>query len=493
MKHRYIAALDQGTSSSRCLIFDKNCDTVSKSQEEFRQIFPRPGWVEHDPQDIFNTQINVFKNALKKANLTARDIAAVGITNQRETVIVWDKESGKPVHNAIVWQCRRTADMMERMSKDGFEDFIRFKTGLLLDAYFSASKIKWILDNVAGAKQAARKGKLLFGTVDTYLIWRLSGGKIHATDYTNASRTMLFNIHTLSWDDELLELFGIPRQILPQVYPSGYLMGYIDSEIMGAKIPIACAVGDQQAAMFGHLCVQKGDIKNTYGTGCFLLLNTGNEPIKSKSGLITTLLAGLTKKPDYALEGSVFTGGAVIQWLRDGLGLIKTSAQSQECAQKVNDTNGVYLVPAFTGLGAPYWDADARGVIVGITRGVQKEHIVRAALESIAYQSMDVLWACEQDLKASIKRLAVDGGACANDFLMQFQADIANVEVARPKNLESTALGAAYLAGLAVKYWQNIDEIKQNTEYDVFYPQIDNNKRQALIDGWKKAVQKSRS
>ncbi|NLC17301.1 MAG: glycerol kinase GlpK, partial [Clostridiales bacterium] len=422
-----------------------------------------------------------------------RDIAAIGITNQRETVIVWDKHSGKPVHNAIVWQCRRTADMMERMAKDGLKDFIHSKTGLMLDAYFSASKIKWILDNVAGAKQAARQGKLLFGTVDAYLIWRLSGGKVHATDYTNASRTMLFNIHTLSWDDELLELFGIPKEMLPQVYPSGYLMGYADPEIMGAKIPISCAVGDQQAAMFGHLCVQKGDIKNTYGTGCFLLLNTKDLPLKSKHGLITTLLAGLSDKPDYALEGSVFTGGAVIQWLRDGLGIIKTSPQSQELAQKVADTNGVYLVPAFTGLGAPYWDADARGIIVGITRGVQKEHIVRAALESIAYQSMDVLRACEQDLGAPIKRLAVDGGACANDFLMQFQADIANVEVARPKNLESTAQGAAYLAGLAVKYWQDLDEIKQNAEYDVFYPKIDDNKRQALIDGWKKAVLKSRS
>ncbi len=493
MKPSYIAALDQGTSSSRCLIFDKSCNVVSKSQEEFRQIFPKPGWVEHDPDDIANTQINVFFDALKKANLTARDIAAIGITNQRETVIVWDKHSGKPVHNAIVWQCRRTADMMERMAKDGLKDFIHSKTGLMLDAYFSASKIKWILDNVAGAKQAARQGKLLFGTVDAYLIWRLSGGKVHATDYTNASRTMLFNIHTLSWDDELLELFGIPKEMLPQVYPSGYLMGYADPEIMGAKIPISCAVGDQQAAMFGHLCVQKGDIKNTYGTGCFLLLNTKDLPLKSKHGLITTLLAGLSDKPDYALEGSVFTGGAVIQWLRDGLGIIKTSPQSQELAQKVADTNGVYLVPAFTGLGAPYWDADARGIIVGITRGVQKEHIVRAALESIAYQSMDVLRACEQDLGAPIKRLAVDGGACANDFLMQFQADIANVEVARPKNLESTAQGAAYLAGLAVKYWQDLDEIKQNAEYDVFYPKIDDNKRQALIDGWKKAVLKSRS
>jgi glycerol kinase len=493
MKPSYIAALDQGTSSSRCLIFDKSCNVVSKSQEEFRQIFPKPGWVEHDPDDIANTQINVFFDALKKANLTARDIAAIGITNQRETVIVWDKHSGKPVHNAIVWQCRRTADMMERMAKDGLKDFIHSKTGLMLDAYFSASKIKWILDNVAGAKQAARQGKLLFGTVDAYLIWRLSGGKVHATDYTNASRTMLFNIHTLSWDDELLELFGIPKEMLPQVYPSGYLMGYADPEIMGAKIPISCAVGDQQAAMFGHLCVQKGDIKNTYGTGCFLLLNTKDLPLKSKHGLITTLLAGLSDKPDYALEGSVFTGGAVIQWLRDGLGIIKTSSQSQELAQKVADTNGVYLVPAFTGLGAPYWDADARGIIVGITRGVQKEHIVRAALESIAYQSMDVLRACEQDLGAPIKRLAVDGGACANDFLMQFQADIANVEVARPKNLESTAQGAAYLAGLAVKYWQDLDEIKQNAEYDVFYPKIDDNKRQALIDGWKKAVLKSRS
>lgn len=493
MKNNYIAALDQGTTSSRCLIFDKNCNIVSKSQAEFKQIFPKPGWVEHNPLDIVNTQINVFQEALKNAGIQPQDIAAIGITNQRETVIVWDKDSGKPIYNAIVWQCRRTSNLMERMQKDGLQDLIYAKTGLLLDAYFSASKIKWILDNVPGAKQAAKQGKLLFGTVDTYLMWRMSGGRVYATDYTNASRTMLFNINNLQWDDELLELFDIPKTILPQVYPSGFFMGYTDSQIMGAKIPITCAVGDQQAAMFGHLCVDKGDVKNTYGTGCFLLLNTGRNFVKSKNGLISTLCASFHEKPNYALEGSVFTGGAVIQWLRDGLGLIQSSSQSLDYAQKVDDTGGVYIVPAFTGLGAPYWDSDAQGIIVGITRGTQKEHIIRAALESIAYQSLDVLRACEQDSGACINKLAVDGGACANDFLMQFQADIADIEVFRPKNLESTAQGAAYLAGLTIKYWQSIDEIKQNTQYDIFYPNLTNKKRQELIQGWKKAVQKARS
>lgn len=489
---KYIAALDQGTTSSRCLIFDKNCNIISKSQREFRQIFPKPGWVEHNPQDILQTQIGTFKDAVGRAGLTPQDIAAIGITNQRETAIVWDKESGKPVYNAIVWQCRRTAGLMQKLQNEGYGELIYSKTGLLLDAYFSASKVKWILDNVQGAKEAAFSCRLLFGTVDTYLMWHLSGGKVHATDYSNASRTMLFNINTLEWDDDLLELFGIPKSILPQVYPSGYVMGYTDASIIGAEIPIACAVGDQQAAMFGHLCIEKGDVKNTYGTGCFLLLNAGKEFVKSQNGLITTLCASLSNKPDYALEGSVFTGGAVIQWLRDGLGLIQNSAQSQELAQSVEDTGGVYVVPAFTGLGAPYWDSQAQGLIIGITRGTQKEHIVRAALESIAYQSMDVLRACEQDLKYPIKKLAVDGGACANDFLMQFQADIANVEVLRPKNLESTALGAAYLAGLAIKFWK-IDEIKQNAENDVFYPKMSESRRQELISGWTQAVEKSLS
>ncbi|HEY8424315.1 MAG TPA: glycerol kinase GlpK [Clostridia bacterium] len=489
----FIAALDQGTTSSRCLIFDKESNIISKAQQEFRQIFPKPGWVEHDPKDILDTQISVFKDAVKTAGIKAQEIAAIGITNQRETVVVWDKDAGKPVYNAIVWQCRRTADLMERMLNDGLGEFIFSKTGLLLDAYFSASKIKWILDNVLGAKDAAKQGKLLFGTIDTFLMWHLSGGKIHATDYTNASRTMLFNINTLAWDDDLLELFDIPKNILPQVYPSGYVMGYTDPDIVGAEIPIACAVGDQQAALFGHLCVEKGDIKNTYGTGCFLLLNCGKEFVKSRHGLITTLCGGLFERPDYALEGSVFTGGAVIQWLRDGLGLIQNSAQTQEYAQKVSDTGGVYIVPAFTGLGAPYWDSQAQGLITGITRGTQKEHIIRAALESIAYQSLDVLRSCEQDLGEPIKKLAVDGGACANDFLMQFQADIADVQVLRPKNLESTALGAAYLAGLAVKYWQSIDEIKQCKEYDVFYPNLSGQKRRELIEGWHKAVKKTLS
>ncbi|HEY8443991.1 MAG TPA: glycerol kinase GlpK [Clostridia bacterium] len=490
---KYIAALDQGTTSSRCLIFDKNCNIISKSQQEFKQIFPKPGWVEHDPQDILNTQINTFKDALNRAGLSPQDIAAIGITNQRETAIVWDKDTGKPVYNAVVWQCRRTAEFMDKLKKEGLGELILSKTGLLLDAYFSASKVKWILDNIDGAKEKAAQGKLLFGTVDTFLIWHLSKGKIHATDYTNASRTMLFNINTLEWDDELLKIFDIPKSMLPKAYPSGCVMGYTDAEIAGAEIPIACSAGDQQAAMFGHLCVEKGDVKNTYGTGCFLLLNAGKEFIKSKNGLITTLCAGLSNKPNYALEGSVFTAGAVVQWLRDGLGLIDTSAQTQELAQSVEDTGGVYIVPAFTGLGAPYWDSQAQGLITGITRGTKKEHIVRAALEAIAYQSMDVLRACEQDLKYPIKKLAVDGGACANDFLMQFQADIANIEVIRPKNLESTALGAAYLAGLAIGYWQNIDEIKQNTDSDIFYPKLSEKRREELINGWKKAVKRSLS
>lgn len=492
MKEKYIAALDQGTTSSRCIIFDRYCNIVSKSQKEFKQIYPKPGWVEHNPQDIIKTQINVFHDALKKAQIEPQDIAAIGIANQRETVIVWDKISGRPIYNAIVWQCRRTADMIEKLSKQGLADMIYKKTGLVMDAYFSAAKIKWILDNVSGARAAANRGELLFGTVDTYLMWKLSGGQIHATDYTNASRTMLFNIHTLQWDDELLELFEIPKSMLPKTYSSGHLMGYTDEHVMGAKIPIACAAGDQQASLFGHLCINSGDIKNTYGTGCFLLLNTGEQAVQSKQGLITTLCASTSQKPFYALEGSVFVGGAVIQWLRHGLELIKTSAESEKYARKVSDTDGVFIVPAFTGLGAPYWDADARGIICGITRGTKKEHIIRAALESIAYQSLDVLAALEKDLGSKITRLAVDGGACANDFLMQFQADIADVEVARPKILETTALGATYLAGLTVGYWQSVEELKNNNEEKIFYPNIEPKHRKTLIDNWHKAVQRTR-
>ena len=492
MKDKYIVALDQGTTSSRCIIFDRYCNIISKSQKEFKQIYPKPGWVEHNQQDILNTQIEVYKDALKTAGISPKDIAALGIANQRETVIVWDKISGRPVYNAIVWQCRRTADYMQKLKSQGFSDMIFSKTGLVMDAYFSAPKIKWILDNVSGVRAAAQKGDILFGTVDTYLMWKLSGGQVYATDYTNASRTMLFNIHTLQWDEELLKLFDIPRNMMPQVYPSGHLMGYTDENITGAKIPIACAVGDQQSSLFGHLCINAGDIKNTYGTGCFLLLNTGSQAVQSKQGLITTLCAGTSNTPSYALEGSVFVGGAVIQWLRDGLKLLKTSSESEKYARKVSDTDGVFIVPAFTGLGAPYWDADARGIICGITRGTQKEHIIRAALESIAYQSMDVLNALEKDLGSKIKRLAVDGGACANDFLMQFQADIADIEVARPKILETTALGSAYLAGLTVGYWQSIEELKKNNEEKIFYPDIEPKRRKTLIDDWHKAVKRAR-
>ena len=492
MKDKYIVALDQGTTSSRCIIFDRYCNIISKSQKEFKQIYPKPGWVEHNQQDILNTQIEVYKDALKTAGISPKDIAALGIANQRETVIVWDKISGRPVYNAIVWQCRRTADYMQKLKSQGFSDMIFSKTGLVMDAYFSASKIKWILDNVSGARAAANRGELLAGTVDTYLMWCLSGNQIFATDYTNASRTMLFNIHTLEWDKELCKLFDIPQNMLPQVFPSGHIMGCADKSVLGESIPIACAVGDQQGSLFGHLCINEGDIKNTYGTGCFLLLNTGKHAVKSNQRLITTLCAGLSQEPSYALEGSVFVGGAVIQWLRDGLKLLRTSCESEKYARKVNDTEGVFLVPAFTGLGAPYWDGQARGIITGLTRGTKKEHIIRAALESIAYQSLDVLNALEKDLGSKINRLNVDGGACVNDFLMQFQADIADLEVVRPNVLETTALGAAYLAGLAIGYWDSIDELKRNNEEKIFYSEMDVKRRKTLIDNWHKAIQRAR-
>lgn len=453
---KYILALDQGTTSSRAIVFDKQGNILGKAQQEFPQIYPKPGWVEHDPHDIYGSQVGVIVEALIRANVSATDIAAIGITNQRETTFVWDKNTGKPVYNAIVWQCRRTADYCEKLKEDGLADMIYEKTGLVLDAYFSATKLKWILDNVEGVRARAEKGDLLFGTVDTYIMWQLSRGRIFATDYTNACRTMLFNIHTLTWDDDLLKLFDIPRCMLPEVHPSGYNYGMTDETFIGREIPICSVVGDQQAALFGHLAVEEGDVKNTYGTGCFLLMNTGHKPVKSTNGLVTTLGASLDDKPPYVLEGSVFIGGAINQWLRDEMRMIKQAAETENYAKKVPDTNGVYIVPSFTGLGAPYWDPDARGTITGVTRGTQKEHFIRAALEAIDYQVYDLVNAMQRDANVKIKSLNVDGGASANNFLMQFQADILNATVVRPKVTETTALGACYLAGLCIGYWKDV-------------------------------------
>lgn len=444
----YVLALDQGTTSTRAIIFDKSGAAVACAQQEFKQLYPRPAWVEHAPNDIMGSVVGVISEALVRAGLTAAEISAMGITNQRETTFVWDKKTGKPVCNAIVWQCRRTADYCEKLKADGFAEKIYNKTGLVPDAYFSATKIKWILDNIEGARARAERGELLFGTVDTFILWQLSKGRIFATDYTNASRTMLFNIHSLEWDVELLRLFDIPRRMLPEVKPSGYRYGETDKSFFGSPIPVCGVAGDQQAALFGQACFKAGDVKNTYGTGCFLLMNTGRRAVKSRNGLVTTLAAGLTDKPDYVLEGSVFVGGAVVQWLRDEMKAIATAEDSERLARSVEDSGGVYVVPAFTGLGAPYWDAEARGTITGITRGTTTAHIVRAALEAIAYEVCDLVTAMEKDSGMKLTRLAVDGGACANDFLMQFQSDILSCEAVRPKVAETTALGAAYLAGL---------------------------------------------
>lgn len=489
---KYILALDQGTTSSRAIIFDKNGKIISKAQAEFAQIYPRAGWVEHDPKDILNSCLKVAEEALAAANLTAADIASIGITNQRETTVVWDRRTGEPVYNAIVWQCRRTADICEMLVRDGFAEKIYCKTGLVPDAYFSATKIKWILDNVSGARARAQKGELCFGTVDTYLMFCLSKGKIFATDYTNASRTMLFNIHTLEWDRELVRLFDIPVYILPEVHPSSYNFGKAELGAL-AGIDICGVAGDQQAALFGQLCTDKGDIKNTYGTGCFLLMNTGETPVNSTNGLITTLGATEKGAPCYVLEGSVFVGGAVVQWLRDGLKLIKSAAASGRAAKKVEDCGGVYIVPAFTGLGAPYWDADARGTITGITRGITKNHIIRASLESIAYQVHDIVTAMERDAGIKVERLSVDGGASANNFLMDFQSDILNCTVVRPKVVETTALGAAYLAGLNCGYWNDLGEIRKNRSTGrAFYPAMGQEERQKLLEGWQSAVKRAR-
>ncbi len=489
---KYILALDQGTTSTRAIIFDKTGTPVTFAQREFRQIYPNPGWIEHSPQDIWGSVVAVIGEALARAGLSAADIAAMGITNQRETTLVWNKKTGKPVYNAIVWQCRRTAELCEKLKKDNLSSFIYEKTGLVPDAYFSATKIKWILDNVDGARGQAKRGELLFGTVDTYLLWKLSRGKIFATDYTNASRTMLFNIHTLRWDKELLKLFDIPESMLPEVHPSSYTYGVTDSGLFGAAVPICGVVGDQQAALFGQLCTKQGEVKNTYGTGCFLLMNTGGTAVRSTNGLVTTLGAGIEDKPCYVLEGSVFVGGAVVQWLRDEMKIISSADESEEQALSVPDSGGVYVVPAFTGLGAPYWNAEARGTISGITRGTTRQHVIRAALESIAYQVYDLVDAMQKDSGIKISRLAVDGGACKNNFLMQFQADILGLETVRPKVAETTALGAAYLAGLAAGYWSGIDELKRNNCAErVFSCNMSKPTRDRLIEGWHSAVKRT--
>ncbi len=490
---KYVMALDQGTTSSRCILFNKSGRICSIAQKEFRQIYPKPGWVEHNPTEIWSSQISVAAEAMAQAGADAKDILAIGITNQRETTLVWDRHTGQPVYNAIVWQCHRTADMIETLEKDGFDTVIRRKTGLVPDAYFSVTKLKWILDHVEGARKRAEAGDLVFGTVDTWLIWNLTKGRVFVTDYSNASRTMMFDIHRLKWDEEILEYFDIPACMLPVVKPSSCLYGMTESGLLGGEIPIAGAAGDQQAALFGQCCFDKGDAKNTYGTGCFLLMNTGNEPVESKNGLLTTIAASQENQIEYALEGSVFVAGAAIQWLRDELRMLKSAPQSEEYAKRAEDCAGVYLVPAFTGLGAPYWDPYARGTMVGMTRGFNKENMVRAVLESIAYQTSDVLRAMEQDLDAPLTALKVDGGASANNFLMQFQADILNAQVRRPGCIETTALGAAYLAGLAVGYWKNRDEIRDNWDLEAeFLPSMAQEKRTELLKGWERAVRCAR-
>ena len=462
---------------------------MSSVQIEYPQIFPKPGWVEHDPMAIWHTTLGALQQAMEKIGATASDIAGIGITNQRETTVVWDKATGKPVYNAIVWQCRRTAPMIEELKEEGYENYIRKTTGLLPDAYFSGTKIKWILDHVEGARARAEKGELLFGTIDTWLIWNLSGGKVHVTDYTNASRTMIYDIHHLCWDKQLLDILDIPETMLPEVKPSSCIYGYTDPALTGGQIPIAGAAGDQQSALFGQCCFEPGSAKNTYGTGCFLLMNTGKDAIESRNGLLTTIAASLDEHIDYALEGSVFIAGAAIQWLRDSLGIIQKSSESEGLARSVEDTAGGYVVPAFTGLGAPYWDQYARGVVVGITRGFTKAHFVRATLESLAYQAYDILKAMEKDAGIELKDLRVDGGACANDFLMQFQADLLDENVLRPQVIETTALGAAYLAGLAVGYYKDLDEIRENWALGrTFTPAMDEAKREKLLRGWHKAV-----
>ena len=486
---KYVMALDAGTTSNRCILFDKSGKIISIAQKEFTQYFPQPGWVEHDADEIWSTQLGVAVEAMSKVGASAEDIAAIGITNQRETAIVWDKKTGEPVCRAIVWQCRRTAAYCDQLKEQGYTDMIREKTGLIIDAYFSGTKIRWILDHVEGAREKAEKGELLFGTVETWLIWKLTKGRVHMTDYSNASRTMLFNINTLEWDQEILDLLQIPKAMLPEPMPSSCVYGHTDPSYFGGPIPIGGAAGDQQSALFGQVCFHPGAAKNTYGTGCFLLMNTGEKPVFSQNGLVTTIAWGLDGKVNYALEGSIFVAGAAIQWLRDEMRLIDSAADSEYMAGKVKDTNGCYVVPAFTGLGAPHWDPYARGTIVGITRGVNKYHIIRATLESLAYQVNDVLGAMEADSGIPLTSLRVDGGASANDFLMQTQADIIGAPVKRPRCIETTAMGAAYLAGLATGYWKSREEVKENWAIDqVFEPAIDEEERKQKIKGWNKAV-----
>lgn len=486
---KYVMALDQGTTSSRCILFDKEGGIRSVVQREFEQIFPKPGWVEHDPMEIWASQIGVATEAMSKIGASSEEIAAIGITNQRETTIVWEKATGRPVYNAIVWQCRRTSDIIDKLKAEGFDQVIREKTGLIPDAYFSGSKLKWILDHVEGARERARRGELLFGTVDTWLIWNLTSKKVHVTDYTNASRTMMYDIHRLRWDEEILEKLDIPVQMLPKVVPSSCIYGYTEESMLGHGIPIAGAAGDQQAALFGQCCFEAGEVKNTYGTGCFLLMNTGEKAVRSENGLLTTIAASVEEQVQYALEGSVFVAGAAIQWLRDELRMLKTAAQSEEYCRAVEDTGGVYVVPAFTGLGAPYWDQYARGAVVGITRGTSKEHLIRATVESLAYQVWDLTAAMEQDSGIPLRGLKVDGGACANDFLMQFQADLLNTRVERPRCIETTAMGAGYLAGLAVGYWKNKEDVKQNWALErTFVPEMEEEYRRKLQKGWRRAV-----
>lgn len=494
MSKKYILALDQGTTSSRAIIFDKNASIVGISQKEFTQIYPKSGYVEHDANEIWSTMLEVTKDVINKLGISIEEISTIGITNQRETTVIWDKNTGIPIYNAIVWQCRRTSAICEELVKKGLTDYIKENTGLVVDAYFSATKIKWILDNVEGARKKAENGELLFGTMDTWLVWNLTKGKLHITDYSNASRTMIFNIRKLQWDEKLLDELSIPRIMLPEVRQSSEIYGMTDTSVLGAEIPISGIAGDQQAALFGQVCFQEGMVKNTYGTGCFMLMNTGENPVMSKNGLLTTIAWSIDNKVEYALEGSIFMGGAIIQWLRDELKIINDSADSEYFAKKVKDTSGVYLVPAFAGLGAPYWDMYARGTIVGLTRGTNINHIIRASLEAIAYQTKDVIDAMISDSQIDLTVLKVDGGATKNNFLMQFQADILGVDVDRPETTETTAFGAACLAGLAAGFWKSKGEISQKWSLDrKFKPQISKEERKRLYAGWKKAIEKSKN
>ena len=489
MGKKYIMALDQGTTSSRCILFDHEGNICGMAQKELTQIYPQPGWVEQNPREIWSTQLSVLTEALAVTGAMPEDIEGIGITNQRETTIVWNRFTGVPVYNAIVWQCRRTAEQIDRLKEEKFDELIRERTGLIADAYFSASKIAWILDNVEGAREQAEEGKLLFGTVDTWLIWNLTRGEVHATDYTNASRTMMFDIHKLDWDQKILDYFKIPKNMLPKVKPSSGIFGYTEVGMFGESIPIAGAAGDQQSALFGQCCFDAGEVKNTYGTGCFLLMNTGEKAVTSENGLLTTIAASADGTVQYALEGSIFVAGAAIQWLRDEMRMIRKAADTERYATAVEDTAGVYLVPAFTGIGAPYWDPYARGTVVGITRGCKKEHFIRAALESMAYQTNDILKVMEEESGVQIRTLKVDGGASNNNFLMQFQSDILGVDVLRPQCVETTALGAAYLAGIAVGYWEDVEDVRANWALSrTFHADMTDEKRQHLLKGWKKAV-----